>query len=168
MDRQQGKVRVFEIVLTVLLISIVGAVLFPRGMVVWESAKLGSVEYMTTSLSGAVKSVRVKWLMNKSSVIRLNKNDGSPLSVLVNVNGWPIDVWGEQEESELKKQALNCKNIWDFLLKHHSDSSGSGAENGHYQVEQEPGRCTYTYTGLDRKYFIDYRPRNGEVSLNMN
>lgn len=168
MNRQQGKVRVFEIILTVLLISIVAAVLFPRGTVVWERAKLGNVEYMTSSLSGAVKTVRMKWLINKSSVVRLDQKKGSPLSVLVNTNGWPIDVWAEQEESELKKPNLNCKNIWNFLLKHDSDSSRTGAQRAYYQVEQVAGRCIYTYTGFDRKYFIDYIPGNGEVHLKTN
>ena len=165
MVKDQRQLKVFKIILTLILISIVAAILFPRGVDFWEKAQYSSVEYTALSFSAAINGVHGRWFTKKNQVVIIGKPNGVQHNILLNSKGWPIDSWRKNEFDLVEPQTLNCENLWKVLLIDASGFSKQEDKAATYLVEQKPDYCRYIYTGLEQKYFIDYIPRNGDVNF---
>jgi hypothetical protein len=164
------QIKYLEIILTISLITIVAAILFPRGVVLFERAQISSIEYSASSFRGAVQAIHNKWLAEPTRVIRIGKKEEGEYTLFVNDQGWPVAFHdlGHPNRNRHEVLKLQCEKLWHVLLASQRVSKQEGELKDVVRTEQRDGYCEYVYLLLDEQYSIIYEPSVGVVRLKDN
>lgn len=162
----------FEFIVTVIIISVLMAVLIPRFQKNVDEAHELSVQVTGQALSSAVNLVHMNWIMmgqpqEVDRIIGFGKNDVASSS-----KGWPTDARRGADAShkvELGKDKTRCRRIWNALLRGATDKEVGERTLSHwdaYEIEIPRSTvCRYVYVVGGYTGYIDYDLTDGSVEI---
>lgn len=165
MKSETKQIKLFEIVLTVVLITFISSVLFPYGIRLYEGAQREGFNATSVSFSLAVQSIHNKWLLNKSATVLLTMADGENLEILVNKQGWPLAVLKNINEAMKLNVNVSCVDLWKNLLSNPPTLALEMSRSSQYWLKEESAQCLFISTELKEKNTIVYDSNTGQVLL---
>jgi len=153
----------FRYMLSALVLTVVffAAIRFMNSL--YDDAAQFEFELLADRLTSSVNHVHRSWFTrgrpNRMSLtFNIEQGQAKRILVVVNRNGWPINVDSRDVE-------LNCKNIWRFLAETlESEQKQNFSVN--VVVEQDVELCRYKRTNSSETIReITYNPKMGSVTL---
>jgi len=159
------QIKLFEIVLTVVLIAVISSVLFPYGIGFYERAQLSGFNATYASFSSALQSIHNKWLLTKTNTILFELGNKESVEILVNKHGWPLAVLTRENVPQNLNEKLQCADLWRTLLSNPPTLSLEMSRQSQYWLQEETTECRYAYTELKEQNVIVYDSNSGQVFL---
>ncbi len=150
-------------VLAIIVITLISAVLFPRGFVLFDQSKKATLQTTLVSFSSAVNFIHQKWLLNKTPQIDFMVSEDKHRTIVVNEQGWPVAVLDETKDAPLVN--LQCQGLWQTLLGNAQNILPEQKKDSFFRISSKEGFCLYHYTGLNELNTIVYETHTGQVYL---
>lgn len=159
-----------ELLITVILISLLAAIILPRLADLRSSAYISQVSATAGNFRAAVNVVHSRWLAEGFSGPADNFDAWGNGQVQIDINnkGWPAQSYPGIETNPQTNNKEDCISLWRAILNSHSDLAGQ-ASSEQYQATYDSsnsGTCIYLLVkepGLS----ITYDSINGKVSSDL-